>query len=47
MGGGQGTKYLVMALSGTRGGKGLVWYIFSYAKGAELRPGGDMVSHLT
>ena len=27
-------------MSGAEGAKGLVWYIFSYAKGAKLEPGG-------
>ena len=26
-------------MSGASGAKGLVWYIFSYAKGAKLGPG--------
>ena len=44
-------------MSGARGGKGLVWYIFSYAKGEKMGPGGhdpqgppgsatDYISHL-
>ena len=39
--GGQGAKFLVMTLClGTGGPKGLVWYIFSYAKGEKLGLGG-------
>ena len=29
-------------MSGAGGAKGLVWYIFSYAKGAKLGPGGTV-----
>ena len=31
--GGQGAKFLAMALCLGPGGKGLVWYIFAYMKG--------------
>ena len=38
--GDQGAKCLVIALCLGPGAKGLVWYIFSYVKGAKLGPGG-------